>query len=453
MSTVWKAKGREYDELRGDIECDVAIIGGGIAGLWCAYHLAKAGKKICILEAKMIGSGVTAGSSAILTYAQDIIYSTLNKETAKQYLQDAQTAMQEINKIFPHLEPIKFHLFTTKKRGLRELKEEQSKYRELGIKTNITTKLDLPYPVRGALQFDAFQFNPLELVRFLADEVTKMGGKIYEGALVTETPDGTTLRVDKHTITAKNFIVATHFPYTIASGLYWLKMWQDQNYCIAFKPSKNSPDFCVGASYESIDETGYEYRRVGENILMDGASVRVGKAKRNNYKTMDKHLAKYFDSPKQVARFASQDCMTMDKLPYAGKYSHFADNVFVVTGFNKWGMTSSYTCARVVTDIILGKQIENNIYEPQRFALVINPMNTATHVGNVFMAFLRRLLPGPVCSHMGCRLRWNRGTGTWDCPCHGSRFDKKGEIINGPATSRIQLKGCRGNCSSCKTCA
>ncbi|MCL2586631.1 MAG: FAD-dependent oxidoreductase [Firmicutes bacterium] len=445
MSSIWKTKGREFGELSGDVECDVAIIGGGVAGLWCAYHLVKAGKKVCVLEAKFVGSGVTAGSSAILTYAHDLIYKDLG-DKGEQYLKDAQNAIKSIRKIYPNLEPIKFTLFSTKKKGLKNLRKEVKAYKSLGLDLEMTTEVDLPYPIRGALEFDAFQFNPLDLINFLADEIIKGGGQIFEDARVIEAPDGETLSVNDKTITAKYFIVATHFPYINKLGFYWLKMYQGQNYCIAFK---DKTEFCKGISYESIDETGFEYRRVGDDILMDGVSVRVGKkSKKDKFGIMERHLSKHFGKRKEVARFVAQDCITLDRLPYAGRYSHFTDNVFVVSGFNKWGMTSSFVTAKIVTDIILGKADDDSIYSPQRMDLVVNSVKASGHVGNVLLAFLNKIVPGPACSHMGCRMKWNRDTKTWDCPCHGSRFDKKGQLINGPATTNLKV-GCRGSCRGC----
>lgn len=504
MKTIWSADLPSFGKLRDDISVDTAIIGGGLAGLWCAYHLVRAGKKVCVLEARKVGSGVTMGSTAILTYAQDVIMRPLIKkhgeDVAFRYLSDTKDAMEEIAKLVKKekidcdFEPIKYILFSTKGKGKRALKKEFRAYEKLGQKVKKPKEINLPYRAKLALEVDAYQFDPLKLCAWLANFVAKNGGQIYEGAIVREAPDGNSLRVGVDTVTADNFIVATHFPYINKAGFYWLKMYQDMNYCLSFKADSEFADFCKGTSYESIDQTGFEYRRVGNDILIDGASFKVGaKQYKSKYKILEKHITKHFgefESLKETARYSAQDCITLDKLPYAGRYSHFADNVFVVTGFNKWGMSNSYITAKVVNEMILGKLDRNagfneNIYSPQRFALFVNPVETAGHVATVVASFANDLLnldtkkferikPGQgaiikyrghrvgasrddkgkvhlisgICSHLGCNLKWNKDDFSFDCPCHGSRFDHKGNILNGPAVNccKTQALGANGNC-------
>lgn len=484
----------EFGGLNRDVKCDVAIVGGGMAGLWCGYNLARAGKKVCILEANKIASGVTSGSTAILTYAQDVIYKPLIRKhdigVANRYLENSREAIADIKnlieteKIDCEFEAIKFVLFSTKQAGRRALQKEQDVYAELGVSINAVSDPGLPYPVSYALEFDGcYQFNPLKLCAWLANFIVKNDGQIFENTLVQNAPEGTTLRVGDHIATAADFIIATHFPYINKVGFYWLKMHQDQNYAIAFRAHD---EFAKGVSYESIDKTGFEYRRVGENILVDGVSVRTGKKQyQSKYRIIQDHIEKHFANVDEVTRFVAQDVITMDKLPYAGRYSHFADNVFVVTGFNKWGMTNARITADVVTDMILGKlprdaAFSDNIYSPQRLALFVNPIETAAHVGTVTASFVNNLLnidtkklerinPGQgaiikykgkrigasrdedgtihmisgICPHMGCNLKWNKDERTFDCPCHGSRFDPHGNIINNPATE--QCKKCQIN--------
>jgi glycine/D-amino acid oxidase-like deaminating enzyme/nitrite reductase/ring-hydroxylating ferredoxin subunit len=492
MKTIWRSESNTYDKLNSDYECDTAIIGGGIAGLWCAYNLVNAGQRVCILEAKQIGSGVTAGSTAILTYAQDIIYNPLIKKhgtrVAKKYLEDTKQAISDIaeiiktNNVDCELESIDFVLFTTKLLGSCALKKERKAYAKLWQDVEELTRTQLPYKTKRALRFkNNYQFNPLKLCNWLAGYITKKGGHIFENTHVSEAPADNTLRVNNHAIRAKNFIVATHFPYINAPGFYWLKMYQDQNYAMAFRPSRAYSDLVKNTSYESIDETGFEYRKVGDMILVDGVSVRTGqKPYRSKYRIIEKHLGKHFGEYKEVARFCAQDCITMDKLPYAGLYSHFADNVFVVTGFNKWGMTNSYITAQTVCDMILGKlhsnaSVSDNIYSPQRVALFVNLIEAVSNVATIAASFannilnvdakkFQRIKPGQgavmkyrgqrvgasrdddgtvhlisaICPHMGCNLKWNKDERTFDCPCHGSRFDTHGNIINNPSTKNAE---------------
>jgi len=496
MKTIWKHAPQKFETLNADIDCDAIVIGGGMAGLWSAYHLVNMGKKVIVLEAKRVGSGVTAGSTAILTYAQDIIYKPLIKkhglDVAKKYLADTKAAIADIKQIIEKekvdcdFESIDFVLFSIKGKGARALKKEQEAYKELGIEYDEMTETELPFSTKRELKFGgSYQFNPLKLCNWIADYIVKKGGQIFENTLVQDAPEENRLKVGDYILTAKNFIVATHFPYINVPGFYWLSIYQHQNYCMAFKPTGDGAErfenFCKGISYESIDKTGFEYRRVGENILIDGVPVRTGqKPYRSKYRIIEHHLEENFGRYKEITRFCSQDCITLDKLPYAGRYSHFADNVFVVTGFNKWGMTNSYITAKVVADMVLGKKDKNadfkeNIYSPQRVALFVNLIETVSNVGVIGASFANDLLNvdakkferikngqgavikykghrvgasrddngkvnliSAVCPHLGCNLKWNKDERTFDCPCHGSRFNCKGNIVNNPSTKNAE---------------
>jgi glycine/D-amino acid oxidase-like deaminating enzyme len=460
LETIWKNNLSKFDRLGGDVTSDTCIIGGGIAGLWAAYKLVKAGQKVCVLEAARVASGVTAGSSAILTYAQDIIYTNLikkhNVETARKYYEDSKDAIIEIKEIVEKekfkcdFEATNFVLFSNKLKGARQLRKEEKAYRDMGYPILYAdVKVELPYKVKKVLKFDdAYQFDPLKLCGELASYITKNGGQIFENTIVKNAPKDNKLIVEtdkKHTVTAKNFIVATRFPFIVFPGFYFLKMYQSQNYSIAFKPKRNE-NICENTTFESVDEKGFEYRRVGENILCDGVRVRTGqKPYKSKYRVLEKHLHRHFGEYKEITRFCAQDCITMDHLPYAGLYSGGAENVFVISGFNKWGMTNSYITSGVVVDMVLGKlapkaKFKDNIYTPQRNDLFAGIIETIPHIGVVVASFWNRLFRrGPVCSHMGCKLKWNKDEQTWDCPCHGSRFDAKGQIINNPAANPAEV--------------
>jgi glycine/D-amino acid oxidase-like deaminating enzyme/nitrite reductase/ring-hydroxylating ferredoxin subunit len=469
------------------MDYDVVIIGGGIAGLWCAYNLVRAGKKVCVIEAKTVGLGTTSGSTAIFTYAQDIIYGEIIKKhgeaAARKYIKDTKTAISDIAEIIKtekfdcDFEPIDFVLYTTRVFGKCALKKEQRAYKKLGEDIKSISS-QLPFKTKYCLKFDGnFQINPLKLCMELANYIVKNGGKIIEKTLVTNAPDGETLLIGDTRITSKHFIVASHFPYINVPGFYWLKMYQEQNYCMSFTTPKGFENFCIGTSYESIDKGGFEYRRIGKEILIDGVPVRTGEKPFGKYEILQRHIGKYFGA-KYNRKYCAQDCITFDKLPYAGRYSHFADNVFVVTGFNKWGMTNSYICANVVCDMVKGKLPVNspfskNIYSPQRTTL--SPIKAATNLGVVASSFANNLLNldakkfkrikpnggavikykghrigasrdadgkvhliSAICPHLGCNLKWNKDERTFDCPCHGSRFDTKGKIISNPSTKNAE---------------
>jgi len=388
------------EKLNKNIETDVCIIGGGLAALVTALKLSEAGFKVCILEADRVGNGNTEKSSAIVTVAHDLIYYRLIKkhglEVAKKYLEIQEDALQEIKNL--GAEESDF-IFEGSKRKLRK---EKAAYGKLGHK-------DFPILKNQAI------LNPKEFVRLLVSKLKNV--EIFENTKVSEKPDGNRLKVGEHTVTANFFVVATHFPYFVFPGLYFVKMYQHRSYNIIFRGKINH--CCEGKKFE--------IRPFGEDaVMVCGGHVRTGKSK-NQYKKVLK-FARRRGLTEEVSRYAAQDCMTPDLLPYAGKVY---DNVYVITGFNKWGFTNSFACANIVTDLIKGKN-SGNIFCPSRPLSI----KILANFGNAVVNLLK--IGGPRCTHMGCKLKWNKHEKSWDCPCHGSRFNKDGKILDGPATKCLK---------------
>lgn len=483
MKTIWNKSIKEFDKLSADIKCDIAIVGGGLSGMWCAYKLVAAGKSVAVLEADRVGSGVTSGSSAILSHAQDIIFSPIlkmfGKEYAKKYYEDTLNAEKKIKEIIKSkkvdcsFEEIDFHLYTTKCKGKKELNKEIEVYKDLEIEYQEVSDSPFPFKIKKAIKVKAAQFDPLMLLSFLTNEVVKGGGKIFEQTKIVSQPEDNKLKFEDFTITAKSFVFATHFPILNFPGFYFLKMYQDQSYSIVYKPSSDKKDFTKNNTYESIDEQGMEYRRVGNNVLFCGANFRTGtKPYKSKYQIIEQHKSKYYPNFSEVARFMAQDCITNDYLPYAGKYSKFLENVYVITGFNKWGMSNSFVASEVVANMILGKTVkgEINIYSPTRKNVFVSVVETTKNLGvdiagwannllNVDSKKFERVKSGTgaivkikgkrvgvyrdeknklhkisgICPHLGCSLKWNKDEKSWDCPCHGSRFDVDGKILNNPS--------------------
>lgn len=488
MKTIWENKIKKFDKLNQNISCDTLIIGGGIAGIWCAYKLTKAGQKVCVLEANRIGSGVTAGSSSILTFAQELLYNTLiNKhgtDTAKQYLSDTQKAIKEIvqvvkeEKINCDLQETNFVLYSTKLCGAKKIVKEKKAFETLELNLDFVSLTELPHQSKKALLAKgSFLLDPLKLMAGLVDYLVKNGAQIFEQTFVTSQPDGKILKIDNNTIHAKNFIVATHYPFINFPGFYFLKLYQSQNYTIVFKPPQKQESFALNTTYECIDKNGFEYRRVGKNILCLGPDVRTGKKTyHSKYRIIEEHLKEDFSEYKEITRFSAQDCITADQLPYAGLYSNFLNNVYVLTGFNKWGITNSYITSSVVCNMITKKiSGTKNIYAPDRnnfFASIIQTVkNLGVDIagwGENLISFdnkkIARIKKGQgatvkikgkrvgiyrdennklhcvsaTCTHLGCALKWNKDETSFDCPCHGSRFNTSGKVLNNPAFENLK---------------
>ena len=176
-------------------------------------------------------------------------------------------------------------------------------------------------------------------------------------------------------------------------------------------------------------EKGMSFRNYGNRLLLGGGSHRTGK-RGGNWEELSDFAAQYYPNAKEVGRWATQDCMSLDGIPYIGQYSRRTPHLYVATGFNKWGMTSSMVAADLLTDRITGKC--------NPYASVFSPSRSMLHpqlLANTAEALLGWLTPTvPRCPHLGCALKYNSQEHTWDCSCHGSRFTENGRLIDNPAT-------------------
>lgn len=273
------------------------------------------------------------------------------------------------------------------------------------------------------------QFHPLKFLSGIVNDL-----HVFEHTRVRElkrTSGGITAVTSGGTVRAKRVIVATHFPFLNKHGAYFVKMYQHRSYVIALE---NAPD--LDGMYLDDDEKGLSFRNHNGFLFIGGGSHRTGK-QGGCYETLKTFAKEHFPDARIRYAWAAQDCMTLDSVPYIGRYSAGSEDLYVATGFNKWGMTGSMVAAKLLTDLMLGKQ---NPYEE-----VFSPSRTIcrpTLLSNLFESVVGLLTPKtPRCPHLGCALHWNSAERTWDCPCHGSRFTENGELIDNPATG--DLKGVR----------
>jgi len=205
-------------------------------------------------------------------------------------------------------------------------------------------------------------------------------------------------------------------------------MYQQRSYVLALEGAP-----AVREMYMAAEEDGFSFRGYGDLLLLGGGGHRTGKAG-EGWKPLEELAREAYPKSKTVYRWATQDCITLDDVPYIGQYSKAAPNLFVTTGFNKWGMSASMAAAMLLTDLVLGKDnAYERIFSPSR--TVLRPRlaaNILESTGNL----LRPTVPR--CPHLGCALRWNPRERSWDCPCHGSRFSEKGELLNNPATGNMK---------------
>ena len=426
MGSLWRetAELPKFGPLEGEVTVDVLIIGGGMAGLLCAYQLDRAGVTYALVEANEIGGGVTGNTTAKVTAQHGLLYDklirTFGMETAQKYLQANQGAVETYRALSKEI-PCDFEeqesvVYSLDNRG--ELEREVAALKKLGVSAQLRDQLPLPFATAGGVVVPGQgQFHPL---KFLAG-ISK-GLRIYEHTKVWELRPGQAV-TNGGKIRANQIIVATHFPFLNKHGSYFLKLYQHRSYVLALR---GAPD--IRGMYVDASQVGLSFRRYGDLLLLGGGSHRTGK-QGGGWRALSAFARKQYPRAKEVCRWATQDCMTLDGIPYIGRYASHAAGLYVATGFNKWGMTSSMVAAEILTDLVQGKDSPYaEVFSPVRSIfrkqLAINAMEAAAGL----------LTPTvPRCPHMGCALRYNDQEHSWDCACHGSRFTKGGRLLNNPA--------------------
>lgn len=419
----------EFPKLKGQIKTDVLIIGGGMAGLMCAYNLEQKGVDYILVEQNKIASGVTKNTTAKITVQHGYIYSDILKrygeEAARQYFKANNQALQRYKEICKNIDcdfkVCDSYVFSAdNKKTAREL----TALNKIGVDAYLLPDIELPLKIAGAIKIkDQAQFNPLKFIANIS-----RGLKIYEDTKITEY-DGNKFLFDGGSITAKSTIVATHFPIFNRHGLYPLKMYQHRSYVLALEGARE-----INGMYVDECLQGLSFRNYGDILLLGGGSHRTGK-KGGGFGELRDFAKRHLGPVKIIAEWATQDCMTLDNIAYIGRYSKNTPDIFVATGFNKWGMTLSLVAANVLCDMITGEQNEaQELFSPERS--ILHPQLAV----NTFETTLNLITPtAPRCPHLGCALKWNREEHSWDCSCHGSRFDKNGKILNNPATDDLKL--------------
>ncbi|MBE5782569.1 MAG: FAD-dependent oxidoreductase [Clostridiales bacterium] len=427
MDSVWTKTAQlpSFQPLREDIKADVLIIGGGLAGLLCAHRLAQAGVDYALVEADTICSGITKNTTAKITSQHGLIYDELIRkigmEKARLYLEANQHAIRQYSHLCRHIECdfAQQDAFVYSLDDRRKIDRELEALLRLNFDATFEKDLPLPFPVAGAVRFaHQAQFHPLKFVAGLAKNL-----RIYEHTKVRQLMPGKAV-TSSGTITADRIIIATHFPLLNKHGGYFIKLYQHRSYVLALK---KAPVF--EGMYLDENEKGLSFRHDQDMLLLGGGSHRTGK-QGGNWQELEQFAKQHYPRAEIDARWATQDCMTLDGIPYIGQYAKHTPHLLVATGFNKWGITSSMVAANILSDLVQGKQ--------NPYADVFNPSRSILHPQlflNAAETTLNLLTPTiPRCPHMGCALQYNKAEHSWDCPCHGSRFSKNGALIDNPAT-------------------
>ena len=427
MESIWQknTKRTKFDALAGDQSTDVLIVGGGIAGLLCAYKLKQAGVDCLLVEATEICGGVTGYTTAKITLQHGCIYDKLIKrfgeEQARLYAEAQIKASREYARLCQGIgcdyETRDSYVYSLNDR--RKIEKELAALNKIGVDAFFSSARELPLHVAGAVGVkDQAQFHPLKFLYSIAQ-----GLPICEHTKVTEfLPDR--VITNRGTIRFHKLVVATHFPIFNKHGLYPLKLYQHRSYVIALRGAD-----AVDGMYVDESDTGLSFRSCKDLLLLGGGGHRTGKDG-GCWQELETFAKQHYPHAVIVGKWATQDCMTLDDIPYIGPYASTTPNVYVATGFCKWGMTNAMVAADLLCDLLQGKSNPYaTLFSPSR------PILRPRLAANVWESLTGLLTPTvPRCPHLGCALRYNRAEHTWDCPCHGSRFTENGELIDNPAT-------------------
>ncbi len=426
MKSIWNnIKKPRFNSLQGDIKTDVLIIGGGMCGVLCAYMLKEAGVDCILVEADKICNGVTNSTTAKITLQHGLIYDKIMKrygtEKAQLYYESQKIAMEKLKTLASRTDS-DFEVSNNMVYSLDDreaIEKEVRALEKIGCKTEFLRKTELPFDIAGAVKVgEQGKFHPLKFAYAITD-----GLKIYENTKILELKPHSA-KTHQGTISAKKIIVATHFPFINKHGGYFLKMYQHRSYVLALEDAPDIKDMYVDEAKD-----GLSFRTHNGLLFLGGGSHRTG-SKGGNWAELERVSKKYYPSAGEVDRWATQDCMTLDSIPYIGQYSKSTPDLYVATGFNKWGMTSSMVSAMLLSDMVCGTKSEyEELYSPSR--TILHPQIAI----NMFESVKGLVTPTtPRCPHLGCALKYNKEEHSWDCPCHGSRFDESGKLLNNPAT-------------------
>ncbi len=479
-----------FPKLTEDINVDVAIVGGGISGITTAYLLVKEGLKVALIESDRLLNGTTGHTTAKITAQHDLIYDEfinhLGEEKAKLYYEACMEALhfikstvkeQNIDCDFTEQDA---YIYTNSSSSFNKLINEWKAYEKLGIDGAFVETIPLSIPVKAAVVMkNQAQFHPLKYLTKLVDVIVQKGGMMYEHTTAADIEQGETLTIitrDKKRITCKHVIVCSHFPF-YDGGFYFSRMYAERSYVLAVQTAQDYP----GGMYLSADNPKRSIRYAMMNdqklILIGGENHKTGQGVPTiqHYKALQSFASEVFTVTSIPYRWSAQDLTTLDKVPYIGNMTTNTPNIYVATGYRKWGMTNGTVAGLLLTDLIMNRENRyRDLYTPSRFytdpsvkhfitqnldvakhlvegkieVVVRTPEDLANGEGAVVLVNGKRAgaykdengtlsIVDTTCTHMGCEVEWNSGDRTWDCPCHGSRFSIHGDVIEGPAKQSL----------------
>lgn len=470
--SIWKDKDIRKNfnskSLDKNIECDTLIIGAGITGISAYYHLKKSNQNIIVVEQNKVGMGVTANSTGKLTYLQDNIYNNIldnyDFETATKYLESQLKAINitkniiKTNNINCDLTKTKSYIYTNKEEEIEKITKLKEFLEKNNVKVSETNNnlVESKYMISVD---ETYLFNPLKFIYELVNKANLCN--IYENTSIKKIEkqnESYICYTDNNKIICKNVILASHYPYFIIPFLFPIRSNLEKSYiCSGNKKIDNISLISYNKPFISI-------RNYKDSIIYLSNSHNNSStvSDKDNFQELIKKAKKLDFEPNHI--WSNIDIITSDKLPYIGKIE---DNFYIATGYNTWGMTNGILGGYLLSEILLKNNNEYaNLFDPKRKiknSITNIPLNSYYNLKGFINGSItknnfieQKKLSGKKiciyksefgehkvyqkCPHLGCKLIFNEVEKTWDCPCHGSRFDLNGKCFNGPSNSDISYK-------------
>lgn len=484
--TLWQDLNSKihFETQKENIECDILIIGGGMAGISTAFELKECKQKVVLIDKGKIGYCVSSRSTGKLTYSQELIYHKLEAifdfDTAKKYYESQKMAIEIAEnrilnyKIDCNFEKVSSYVFTNQKKDLPKFKKEEEFLKKVNCKYKIVHNLPIPFPMCYGIEApDTAVFHPVKYILGQAN-ILKDKISIYENTLaetLTKEDSHYIVKTNRGFIKAKIVVVCTHYPFFINPGFIPLRTHLEKDYVIASKVNQTYP---FSAITPSLPIHSIRFHHDQNNYLIycgNSLKTNQGLNEKEEHQKLEKEFEEYFQLSHEYL-WSTHDIMTNDFLPFIGRLQKKNPNLFVATGFNTWGMTNGILAGKILSDLILKNENEwEELFSPERkinwkkiksffsdgyqnaSSIIKSKVNkkksfysssvsieneNGQSIGiykdeNGIEHKIRNL-----CPHMKCSFIFNEYDKTWDCPCHGSRFDIDGHLLEGPSVYPIQ---------------
>lgn len=483
--SIWKenVKNNRLPSINKDINCDILIIGGGISGLSTAYFLKNSGKDIVLIDKDRCALGASSRNTGKLTFMQELVYHKLEKNYSEKeadlYLKSQKEAISlaidiiEENNIECNLFEEEAYVFINKDSDKNKIDKEIEFYKRNNIECEIINNIPIDFPITSGIKTKgSYSFNPYKFLvgikNILKDKI-----HIYENSRCVEVKRKGEYYISRiengNTIKSKYVVVATQYPFFISPYFTPFKTTVEKSFIVSSKYkidnfqaiSEGKPTFSF--NYYNEKDGYLVYARRSHNVTTNLDT-------REDEREIVDEYVKYFGKEAEYY-FQNHDLMTYDYMPFVGRIDNF--NMYVLTGFNKWGNTNGIIGGKLISDLILN--MENSyteLFNPKRSLSMLKIKNLTVYNTMVMTRYIlnkvassksyyddsvrieyidgkkcgiytdnkgKEHVVSNICPHMKCNLVFNYVDKTWDCPCHASRFDIDGNVIWGPSVYNIKI--------------